>query len=221
MLSDTDQTLRGLLTLMIAECGRAPSTTELAARARLSALEVEAALSRLHDAHALLLHPGKTRPWVVHPFALSAGSCWVQTPEHGYWANCLYCSFGISAALKSDAIITTRIGGESETVRYEIENGALRPSRDVFHLATPVAQWWDNVIAACASFQPFHTEADIEAWCARHGFARGHSMSTSALWAFAKDWYGGYLEAPWRKRTLGQTRALFERHGLVSPFWSI
>jgi hypothetical protein len=79
MLAPADEALRGLLTRMIAERGHAPATSELAVRAGLSGDETEAALHRLHDAHALLLHPGSCRPWVVHPFALSPGSCWVDT----------------------------------------------------------------------------------------------------------------------------------------------
>ena len=72
---------------MIAEARYAPSTGALATRAGLSTVEVEAGLRRLHDAHALQLHPHGCRPWVVHPFALAPGSCWVQTPRLGYWGE--------------------------------------------------------------------------------------------------------------------------------------
>jgi len=217
-----DQRLRGLLALMIAEAGHAPSTATLAERAGLPIVEVEAGLRRLHDAHALLLHPGEgCRPWVVHPFALAPGSCWVQTPHRGYWANCLYCAFGIAAALKTDAEISTRIGGEGEPVRYVVANGRPVPSSDLFHLSTPVAQWWDNVVFACSSFQPFHAEPDVDAWCARHGLPRGAVLTMPALWAFASDWYGKHLDQPWRKRSLDETRALFARHRLTDEFWRI
>ena len=145
MLTTDDQRLRGVLALMIVEAGCAPSTEALAQRAGLSTVEVEAGLRRLHDAHALQLHPHVCRPWVVHPFALGPGSCWVQTPRLGYWANCLYCAFGIAAALESDATIATRIGGEGEAVRYVIEGGRAPETSDIFHLSTPVAHWWDNV----------------------------------------------------------------------------
>jgi hypothetical protein len=107
----------------------------------------------------LLLHPHACEPWVVHPFALAPGSCWVQTNERGYWANCLYCAFGIAAALRRDAVVTTRFGGEAESVRYVISDGAPDRRDDVFHLSTPAARWWDNVIFACSSFQPFASEA--------------------------------------------------------------
>ena len=46
MLSAEDQRLRGVLALMIAEAGHAPSNEALAARAGLPAVEVEAGLRR-------------------------------------------------------------------------------------------------------------------------------------------------------------------------------
>jgi hypothetical protein len=221
MISDTDMDLRGTLTRMIANLGYAPSIEDLSDRVGRTAGEVEASLRRLHDGHALLLHPHGGRPWVVHPFALSPGSCWVQTAQRGYWANCLYCAFGISAALRRDAVITTRIGGEAETVRYTIEGQRPHETEDIFHLSTPVARWWDNVVHACASFQPFHTGAEADNWCIRHDMPKGAMMSIPALWAFAQDWYGGALDQPWRKRTAPEARELFARHGLISDFWAI
>jgi hypothetical protein len=221
VLEPVDHEVRGALTRRIAALGHAPSNAELAAEMGLSVIGVGASLRRLNAAHALLLHPESTRPWVVHPFALSPGSCWVETPARGYWANCLYCGFGIAAALKSDATITTRLGGEGEAVRYSVENGKPHESSDVFHLSTPVAAWWENVIFACASFQPFRSEADVDAWCARHALPKGAVLTMPALWAFASDWYGHYLQPNWRKRTADEVRALFERHRLTGPFWSV
>ena len=221
MLSMIDQDLRGLLTREIAESGRAPTPADLARLAHLSVTEVDAGLKRLHENHALLLHPHVCKPWVVHPFALAPGSCWVQSPKQGYWANCLYCGFGFAAALKCEAVISTRLAGEAEPVVYKIVDGQPTVTSDVFHLSTPAAKWWDNVIFACSTFQPFRSEAEIDAWCNRHDLPRGHVFTIPELWAFAVDWYGRYLEVPWRKRTREQTLALFERHKLTSTFWSI
>ncbi|MEM9487661.1 MAG: organomercurial lyase [Myxococcota bacterium] len=221
MLEPHDPIVRGTLTRMIAERGHAPTVDELAERAGVASAAAEASLRRLHDARALLLHPGGCRPWIVHPFALSAASCWVQTERLGYWASCLYCAFGIAACLGCDAEITTRIGGEAEPVRYSIRDGRPPAGDDIFHLSIPPTRWWDNVIAACASFQPFHCEDDVEAWCARHAMDRGATLSIAQLWEFARDWYGAYLDSPWRKRTAAEARALFDRHGLRSAFWQL
>ena len=213
--------LRGALTRRIAATGMAPTIDELAGLIGATTAETERRLRALHDRHALLLHPHKCEPWVVHPFALSPGSCWVQTEEHGYWANCLYCAFGIAAALRRDAVITTRFGGESESVRYVISNGEPDRRDDVFHLSTPAARWWDNVIFSCASFQPFASEADIDPWCARHRLPRGAVLSVPALWAFARDWYGSYVNEPWHLKTKEQAMAIMARHGLTGPFWTL
>ena len=79
-----DEAVRGALTRAIARLGYAPGLDELAADLSRTASDVARSLQRLADAHALLLHPGTTRPWVVHPFALSPGSCWVETARGGY-----------------------------------------------------------------------------------------------------------------------------------------
>lgn len=215
-----DQDLRGLLARAIAELGHAPSLSELAGRAGIAVGEAEAALRRLHEGHALILHPNRCEPWVVHPFALSPGSCWVETAERGYWANCLYCALGIAAALKAGTRITTRLGGEARTALYRVEGGRLLDTDGVFHLSTPARHWWDNVIHACSSFQPFASEAEIDPWCRRHALPRGHVMTMEALWRFASDWYGNCLDQPWRKRSVQEVRALFDAHGLTGEFWS-
>ena len=225
-LSLSDQDLRGLLTRTIAERGHAPTNAELAIAAGVDERAVEQSLRRLHETHSLLLHPHKCEPWVVHPFALSAGNCWVDIgehmgPERGYWANCLYCAFGIVAATGHNAVITTRYGGERITTGFSIFDGRLSDPRGVFHLSTPAAQWWDNVIFACASFQPFQREEDIDPWCERHALPRGAVMDLETLWRFASDWYGSYVREPWRKRSADEVRALFARHGLTGKFWRI
>jgi Alkylmercury lyase len=221
LLEPGDEDVRGALTRLIARLGHAPSIELLAQECNRSSIDVGAALERLHEAHALLLHPGSRRPWAVHPFALAPGSCWVETQPHGYWANCLYCALGVAAAVRADAVISTRLGGEAEPVRYRVRGGELVDRDGVFHLSTPVAQWWDDVIFACSSFQPFRAEADVDAWCARHALPRGAVLTLPQLWSFARDWYGSYLDAPWRKRTAAEAAALFARHGLTGAFWAI
>ena len=42
-----------------------------------------------------------------------------------------------------------------------MSQGELVDAQGVFHLSTPVAKWWDNVIFACSSFQPFRTEQEV------------------------------------------------------------
>jgi len=216
-----DEAVRGALTRLIAEFGHAPALDTLALSLARPLDDVAAALQRLHNTHSLLLHPGSLVPWVVHPFALAPGSCWVKTPQRGYWANCLYCAFGIAASLRTEAAITTRLGGEAETVEIRVRDDCIEPAEFVFHLSTPAARWWDNVVFACSSFQPFRTEADADDWCARHALPKGAVLTLPQLWGFASEWYGDYVHGRWRKRRIDEIRALFARHGLSGTFWEI
>jgi len=220
-LDKDDEAVRGALTRAIARLGHAPAIEALAAELSRAPSDIRQSLQRLADAHALLLHPGTTDPWVVHPFALSAGSCWVETAQGGYWANCLYCACGIAASLSCDAHIHTRYGGEAEPVVFRVMDGALVDTGDVFHLSTPAARWWDNVIFACASFQPFRSADAIDDWCRRHAMPKGAVLSLPQLWGFARDWYGGYVNESWRKRSAEEAQRVFRRHGLTGPFWEL
>lgn len=220
-LSPLELTVRGELTRAIAELQHAPPIRELAARVGCSATACEHALTALHHHHALLLHPGTTRPWVVHPFALSPGSCWVEMGDKGWWANCLYCAFGIVAAIGGDADIFTRLGGEREPLHLRVRRDELEDTALLFHLSTPPRHWWDNVIHACASFQPFTNEDDVDRWCERHDLPKGAVVPLRRMWLFARGWYGAYLTQPWRRRSVEEVEAVFARHGFTSPFWSL
>jgi hypothetical protein len=128
---------------------------------------------------------------------------------------------GIAAALGTPAVIHTRLGGEREPAVIHVEDGDVREADLLFHLSTPVRHWWDNVIHACASFQPFRTEEDVDAWCERHALPKGAVVPLPQMCRFAADWYGDYLSKPWRKRSPAEISALLTQHGFTGPFWSL
>jgi hypothetical protein len=99
--------------------------------------------------------------------------------------------------------------------------GELVETSGVFHLSTPAARWWDNVIFACSSFQPFRSEAKVDDWCGRHDLPKGAVLSLPQLWRFARDWYGCYLNEPWHKRSLEEASEIFRRNKLTGQFWSL
>ena len=128
---------------------------------------------------------------------------------------------GIGAALGRDVEIHTRIGGEHEPIVVHITNGKVQEDDLLLHLSTPVREWWDNVIHACASFQPFRSKADIEVWCARHDLPLGAIVPLPKMWGFAADWYGDYLSEPWKKRSTNEVKELFAKHGFTDEFWRL
>ena len=49
----------------------------------------------------------------------------------------------------------------------------------------------------------------------------GAVVALDTLAALAADWYGDRLRPDWSPRTIEQSQALLERHGLTGPFWSL
>ena len=140
----------------------------------------------------------------------------------GYWANCLYCACGIAAAMRCRRAYPHALWRRGQAVTFHVADGALVDTGDVFHLSTPAAQWWDNVIFACASFPAVQDRGDaVDDWCRRHALPKGAVLSLPQLWDFARDWYGGYLTEPWRKRSAAEAEDVFRRHGLSGPFWTL
>ena len=69
MMDAADVSLRNLTYRMFVELGRAPTVAEVASGAGLQEHEAAAAWQRLHDAHALVLHPGTSELRMANPFS--------------------------------------------------------------------------------------------------------------------------------------------------------
>jgi Alkylmercury lyase len=204
--------------------GHAPGPAALAATLGVPVSEIDAALRRLADEHGVVLHPHGAGVWVVHPFALSPSSTWVETPRGGWWAPCLWCGFGILAALGDDgrdAHIHARLGGEARATAIVMEGGDLLDEGLVVHFALPPRVAWDNVVHWCASVQPFTEAGEVPAWCERHGYEAGAIVPLAQVRALARAWYGRHLDPAWRKHTAAEAQAIFTQVGLTGAFWSL
>ena len=49
----------------------------------------------------------------------------------------------------------------------------------------------------------------------------GAVIELDVLEALAAEWYGDRLHPGWLPRTVEQSQAILERHGLTGPFWSL
>ena len=115
-LTQFDIRTRYLINLFFVEHGHPPTVRDLAQQHGCTENEVGAALGRLVKDRKLVLYPGTTDIWIAHPFTAIPSNYWVEAGKHGWWGNCGFCSLGISAMLKQDVRIHTRLGAEREVI---------------------------------------------------------------------------------------------------------
>jgi hypothetical protein len=67
----------------------------------------------------------------------------------------------------------------------------------------------------------FRSEELIDHWCAFRELPRGGTMTPEQCWQLAQAWYGDKLSRDWRRKTLDEVEAVFDRVGLTGPFWRL
>jgi len=202
--------------------GVCPSNAELAPAMGIAEDEVRVLLRTLADGHGVVLHPHVCEPWIVHPFSLTPSPNWVGGAHGSWWAPCIWCALGISVLAGGHVRIHARIGAESQSLVIDVTDGEPRRQDGVWvHFAIPPARAWDNVHRHCSLVLPFHSQVQIEDWCARHRVKRGEAVPLRQVAQLARLWYGTHANADWRKWTVAEAQDIFTRAGLVSEFWRL
>lgn len=201
--------------------GAAPSLPELAAALGLSVEGAADVLRRLEDIHGIVLHPGTTDPWVIHPFSLSPTATWVASGDRGWWAPCTWCAFGVATLAGGRCTLHLRLGGEGEDLDVDTADGRSLETDLVVHFAIRPRDAWANVHHHCAMVLPFRSEPDIDAWCERHRLPRGEAVPIATVASLARAWYGRHADPDWRKWTMAEAAEVFRSVGLVGEFWEL
>jgi hypothetical protein len=204
------------------ETGSIPSRDELQARLGCgSSRELDRAFEELAEAHGVVLHPGSSRVWAIHPFSLAPTPFLVESGAKKWWGNCAWCSLGITVLAGAPCTITTTLGAERHQVQLSVENGRLSRTDLVVHFPIPMAQAWDNVIYTCSTMLLFEDENQVVEWCSRHRIPRGDIQPVTAVLELAKRWYGEHLRPDWTKKSIAAAGAIFTELGFVHPIWSL
>ncbi|HSH76638.1 MAG TPA: hypothetical protein VLA09_13205 [Longimicrobiales bacterium] len=61
----------------------------------------------------------------------------------------------------------------------------------------------------------------MDSWLARTGHPRGAVVGLEQMWALARRWYSGRLEADWRGRSAEEAEAILDSVGLTGEFWRL
>jgi len=67
----------------------------------------------------------------------------------------------------------------------------------------------------------FRDEEHVDRWCRSRETTRGAVITPEQGWALAHGWYKDKAKPDWRRHTLDEAEALFERVGLTSAFWNL
>jgi len=65
----------------------------------------------------------------------------------------------------------------------------------------------------------FRSEEHVDRWCAARGLGRGSLFTPAQMWTVAETWFEHRLARDWRRFTVDEAQALFERAGLTGEFW--
>lgn len=140
-----DQELRQHVYTATVERGRPPRAAEAGRALGISEEDALAAFQRLRALKLLYLAPESGEIVMAPPFAASPTGFLVHAGGRSYFANCVWDSFGIAAALRSDATIQASCACCGEPMTLAVEGGRPAPADGVAHFAVPAAHWWDDL----------------------------------------------------------------------------
>jgi hypothetical protein len=125
---------------------RMPAPEEIVPAFAITPEEARAALSRLHERHALFLDPQTGAIRMAHPLSGVPTGYRVVVGDKAYWANCAWDAFGVPAMLRSDAQIEASFPDGSGVADLRIEHGQTHGHGEIVHFSLPFARWYDDLI---------------------------------------------------------------------------
>ncbi len=216
-----DSRLHHLIIASFLERQRPPTVSEIAAHFKCSDVDARRALRQLATNHGVVLHPKSDEVWVAHPFSAAPTTFVVRSGARKWWGNCAWCSLGVAHLAGGTATVETRLGALDEQVSIRIENGRVIDMDFVVHFPIPMRHAWDNVIYTCSIMLLFRNEAQVTEWSAARGLPKGDVRPIQQVWAFAAEWYGRHAAPDWVKWSTTEAAAVFCRHNLAGPIWSL
>ena len=142
-----DLDVRHFIYKTFADLMRPPSTHEIATHFGVGITAVTVSLTRLADAHHIVLAPGTHTIWMAHPFSSIPTNFVTQVGDKQYWGNCVWDMFGIAAILDKDAMgqSVCACGQCDERLDVSMTGGAPIDSDWIVHFLVPAVSFWDDI----------------------------------------------------------------------------
>ncbi|MGH3134436.1 MAG: organomercurial lyase [Gaiellaceae bacterium] len=126
--------------------GQPPTVDETAVAFGSSPAEIERSYRRLHDAHALVLHPGSSDIWMANPFCFAPTPHLVHAGGRVWTGTCAWDALGIPGALHCDGRVDTQCACCGDPLTLEVRDGELVRGVDYLaHVLVPARRWWDDI----------------------------------------------------------------------------
>ena len=145
ILTPEDQLIRYEIMQHFITKGAAPRVEEMSEKWGKSVEEINTAFERLQENHALVLAPGTSNIWMIHPFSAVPTHHIVHTKERAYWANCGWDLLGVPVVTVIDSTIHVSCEHCEEKIEIEIRDGEIVKGDAVVHFTVPARRFWDNV----------------------------------------------------------------------------
>lgn len=125
--------------------GTPPHSTEVARTLGIPREQVLEWFRQLGSRRLLALAPETGEIVMAPPFSAAPTAFRVLAGKQSYFANCVWDSYGVAAALRQDADIEASCGCCGEPMSLGVRNGRPVATAGVAHFAVPAAQWWENI----------------------------------------------------------------------------
>jgi len=129
----------------VVQTGVVPDVRALESSTGIPAAGVESALEALAEAHVIVLADDRRTIRFAPPFAGIETRFRVSILDRTWSAPCAWDSFGIPAALRADADITTACAESGEPIACGVRGGHAYGS-GIIHLLVPAARFWDDIV---------------------------------------------------------------------------
>jgi hypothetical protein len=145
-VDEFDVAVRNLTYHLFVDRGHAPTVADVATAAGSTASEIRAAWRRLHDVHALVLHPATSELRMANPFSAVVTAYRVHAAGRSWYANCAWDAFGICAVLHVDGRIETVCPDCNDAIECEVRAAQPSDKSLLFHCLVPASAWWDDIV---------------------------------------------------------------------------
>jgi hypothetical protein len=137
--------VRAFIYQYFADTTTAPPVERTAAHFSLTPEEAASVYEELGRRHAIFLRPGTHEIQMAWPFSAAETPFKVHANKKTYFANCAWDSFGIPAALHTDAEIEATCAQSGEPIRLNVTDGQVHGTEAIVHFLVPFKEWYNDL----------------------------------------------------------------------------